>query len=85
MEGGETLALGHLGGIRGGGAGKGALGREVGGEIGHVGIGEVLGEGRHLRVLAPAIAILDELPVGEVDGLAGEEGVPGMVALPSAP
>src|SRR5215831_1732113 len=67
MQGGEPLALGNLVGIRGGGTLACRLLRVIGGEIGHVGVGEVLGSRRHLRVLAPAVAKLDQLPVGEED------------------
>jgi hypothetical protein len=74
---GKPLALGDLFGVGGGGARPRRLRRVVGGEIGHVGIGEIFGEGRHLRILAPAVAKLDELPVGEETGWPARLGVPG--------
>ena len=54
----------------------------VGGKVGHVRIAEVLGERRHLRILPPPVAELDELPVREVDGLAGERRRPGNRGIP---
>ncbi len=52
------------------------LGRVEGGQICHVGVGEIRGEGRHLRILAPPVAILDQLPVGEEGRLSGERWRP---------
>src|SRR5262244_4335528 len=45
MQGGEPLALGDLVGIGSGGTWPRRLLRVVGGEVGHVGVREVLGEG----------------------------------------
>ncbi|HJR04603.1 MAG TPA: hypothetical protein VKA83_23380, partial [Methylomirabilota bacterium] len=42
--------------------------------VGQVRVAQHHREGRHHRILAPAVAVLDELPVGEVDRLAGEGG-----------
>src|SRR5262249_8596357 len=77
MERGEPLPLGDLVGIGGGRTLACRLLRVIGGEVGHLGVGEILGEGRHLRILASAVAKLDELPVGEEDRLTGEARRPG--------
>src|SRR5262249_60677372 len=51
-------------------------------KVGPVGVAEVLGERRHLRILPPPVAELDELPVREVDRLAGERRRAGNRGIP---
>jgi hypothetical protein len=76
MQVGEPPPFGDLGGIGGRWTAARRLGLIVGGEVRHVGVAQVLGEGCHLRISPAPVLVLDELPVGEERRLSGQRRRP---------